>query len=549
MKNVGFVFATLLICIVAGDTLHAQIPRTLSYQGVLTDNAGKPRPDGNYTFKFCLYGSNSDGSPIWCETKSLPVKSGLFSTVLGEQTPFGAAVKFDKQYWLGIQVGNEPELSPRMALTSVGYSFSSLRADTAKIAIASIPSSSDTTWRANGGNVYRLNGNVGIGTASPQRKLQISEEDVAGISFEGFTASPNAGAIRFGDGTGWKLHIGRSRETSIGSLNSENAGVLMTIQDNGNVGIGTTSPGTKFHFVGDQAFFVGTASNGYAAMDVNNTGNGPIALFRGNGNVGIGTTSPSTKFHFVGNQAYFVGNASNGYAAMDVENTGNGPIALFRGNGNVGIGTTSPVTKFHFVGDQAHFVGTASNGNSALDVVNNGNGPLAIFRGNGNVGIGTLNPTSTLEIVGRTKTCVLEITGGCDLAEPFEMSESQPIPKGALVIIDEENPGQLKLSHQAYDKRVAGVVSGAGGINPGLTLTQEGVLEGGQNVALSGRVYALATAANGPIKPGDLLTTSEVPGHAMKATDRERWDGAVIGKAMSKLEKGEGLVLVLVNLQ
>lgn len=75
------------------------------------------------------------------------------------------------------------------------------------------------------------------------------------------------------------------------------------------------------------------------------------------------------------------------------------------------------------------------------------------------------------------------------------------------------------------------------------------MLEGGQNVALSGRVYALATAANGPIKPGDLLTTSEVPGHAMKATDFVRWQGAVIGKAMSSLENGEGLVLVLVNLQ
>jgi hypothetical protein len=174
---------------------------------------------------------------------------------------------------------------------------------------------------------------------------------------------------------------------------------------------------------------------------------------------------------------------------------------------------------------------------------------LVTFQGTGNVGIGTSSPTAKLEVAGRTKTCVLEITGGCDLAEPFEMSDSQPIPKGALVIIDEEHPGQLKLSQQAYDKRVAGVVSGAGGINPGLTLTQEGVLEGGQNVALSGRVYALATAANGPIKPGDLLTTSNVPGRAMKATDKERLDGSIIGKAMSSLEDGEGLVLLLVNPQ
>jgi hypothetical protein len=288
-------------------------------------------------------------------------------------------------------------------------------------------------------------------------------------------------------------------------------------------------------------------------MDVENTGNGHIALFRGNGNIGIGTTSPSTKFHFVGDQAFFVGTASNGSAAMDVDNTGNGPIALFRGNGGVGIGTTSPSTKFHFVGDQAFFVGTASNGSAAMDVDNTGNGHIALFRGNGNVGIGTTSPTTKLHVEGTTTTKVLAITGGADLAEPFEISESQPIPKGALVIVDDDpvqnGTGRLKLSHQAYDKRVVGVVSGAGGINPGLTLTQEGVMAGGQNVALSGRVYALAIAANGPIKPGDLLTTSDVPGHAMKATDRELWPGAVIGKAMSSLEKGEGLVLVLVNLQ
>jgi len=100
-----------------------------------------------------------------------------------------------------------------------------------------------------------------------------------------------------------------------------------------------------------------------------------------------------------------------------------------------------------------------------------------------------------------------------------------------------------------YGKGVIDIVSGAGGINPGLTLRQEGVMEAGQLVALTGKVYALATAANGPIKPGDRLTTSAVLGHCMKATDSSLCDGAVIGKAMSSLETGEGLVLVLVNLQ
>jgi hypothetical protein len=116
-------------------------------------------------------------------------------------------------------------------------------------------------------------------------------------------------------------------------------------------------------------------------------------------------------------------------------------------------------------------------------------------------------------------------------------------------VIDEAQPGRLKLSAQPYDTRVAGIISGAGGVNSGLTLSQQGVLEGGQNVALSGRVYALADATESPIKPGDLLTTSATPGHCMKATDRERAYGTVIGKAMSSLKEGRGLVLVLVSLQ
>jgi hypothetical protein len=162
---------------------------------------------------------------------------------------------------------------------------------------------------------------------------------------------------------------------------------------------------------------------------------------------------------------------------------------------------------------------------------------------------GYLSVQEDLTVGGKTTTGVLEITGGSDLAEPFSISGSTEIPKGALVVIDEKNPGQLKLSDQPYDNRVAGVVSGAGGLNPGLTLSQQGITNEGINVALSGRVYALADTSNGSIKPGDMLTTSSNPGYAMKATDRERSYGTVIGKAMSSLEEGKGLVLVLVTLQ
>jgi hypothetical protein len=144
----------------------------------------------------------------------------------------------------------------------------------------------------------------------------------------------------------------------------------------------------------------------------------------------------------------------------------------------------------------------------------------------------------------------ITIEGGSDLAEPFQITPTeQPVAEGDVVVIDDAQPGRLKLTDQPYDTRVAGVVSGANGIHPGIQMQQQGLLEGGRNVALTGRVYVQADASNGAIKPGDLLTTSATPGRAMRVTDHARAQGAILGKAMSALPEGRGMVLVLVTLQ
>jgi hypothetical protein len=151
---------------------------------------------------------------------------------------------------------------------------------------------------------------------------------------------------------------------------------------------------------------------------------------------------------------------------------------------------------------------------------------------------------------GVTHTRVLEILGGADLSERFDVTEEAAIEPGTVVSIDPAHEGRLTLSREPYDRRVAGIISGAGGVQPGLLLGQKGsVADGEHPVALSGRVYCRVTAANGPIRPGDLLTTSAVPGHAMRVEDHARAQGAILGKAMGSLEHGEGLVLVLVGLQ
>lgn len=151
-------------------------------------------------------------------------------------------------------------------------------------------------------------------------------------------------------------------------------------------------------------------------------------------------------------------------------------------------------------------------------------------------------------IDGRASVSVIEIRGGADLAERFNVGGDKAEP-GTLMVIDPQHPGQLTISRSAYDTKVAGIVSGAGDVKPGLTLHQQGVLEGNTEVAIAGRVYVKSIGSNGSIEPGDLLTTSDQPGYAMKATDPDRSHGAVIGKAMTGLKAGTGLVLVLVNLQ
>jgi hypothetical protein len=152
--------------------------------------------------------------------------------------------------------------------------------------------------------------------------------------------------------------------------------------------------------------------------------------------------------------------------------------------------------------------------------------------------------------VGKTATKTLQILGGSDLAEPFEtINPVESVEPGMVMVIDEEHPGKLKPSGSEYDPRVAGIVSGAGGIEPGVTLRQQGVMDGKTVIALAGRVYCKAEALSSPISPGDLLTTSQLAGCAMKASDEQRSHGSIIGKAMTGLKTGTGLVLVLVSLQ
>ncbi len=133
-----------------------------------------------------------------------------------------------------------------------------------------------------------------------------------------------------------------------------------------------------------------------------------------------------------------------------------------------------------------------------------------------------------------------------DCAEDFDVAEPG-IDGGTVVVINEA--GSLQSCRAAYDKKVAGVISGAGDFRPAITLGKQKSGGPRRPVALLGKVYCKVDAGYSPISVGDLLTTSPTPGHAMRATDPSQAFGTVIGKALRSLESGRGLVPILVALQ
>lgn len=136
---------------------------------------------------------------------------------------------------------------------------------------------------------------------------------------------------------------------------------------------------------------------------------------------------------------------------------------------------------------------------------------------------------------------------GADCAEEFDVVEFETIAPGTVLVIDDDS--KLRPCDKPYDRRVAGVVSGGNGSNPGIILDNNPAQDKRLPIALNGKVYCKVDAHFSPIEVGDLLTTSPVLGHAMKAEDPLKAFGAVIGKALRGLEAGRGLIPILVSLQ
>lgn len=243
---------------------------------------------------------------------------------------------------------------------------------------------------------------------------------------------------------------------------------------------------------------------------------------------------------------YYVGTTS-GDVAIRAESDGPGLEAL--------SGTDTGVLGFH--GDpalnettvaseagRAGVFGASEDGAGVLGYARSDDHP-AVFAFGGLLSI-ALGKEFAGEFRGDVKVTGDVLLAGADCAERFDVVDSTNVEPGSVLVIDES--GGLRLSDEAYDTKVAGVVSGAGQFRPGVVLDSRASSVGRLCVALIGKVSCLVDATHGPVAVGDLLTTSPTPGHAMRATDAKRAFGSVLGKALQPLERGRALIPTLVLL-
>jgi hypothetical protein len=215
----SFVAIMFLAVLAFVTTAMAQPPETVNFQGTLKTSGGMAVPDGNYNLTFRIYNQSVGGSPLWTEVQNVAVSGSLFNVILGLANPL--SLPFDEQYWLGIQVDVDPELTPRVPLTSVPYalnvadgkvvkSLNGLTDDVNILAGANINVSTmgqditisgtgaiaDNDWNVSGVDMTSIPpGNVGIGLM-PSTKL-----DVAGNIRAGTSTTDGSFLARTVDGT------------------------------------------------------------------------------------------------------------------------------------------------------------------------------------------------------------------------------------------------------------------------------------------------------------------------------------------------------------
>jgi hypothetical protein len=570
----------LLASVLLASVTRAQVPQVMHYQGRIL--VGNNNFNGSGHFKFALVDAigttlwNNDGTGIGM-VNNAPVADvtincdkGLYSVMLGE-TPAMIAIPISVfnnsdvrlRVWFSDNQNGFQQFVPDQRIASVGYAMMAAAVPDGAVTAAKLADGSITTIKIADATITtakiandavtstQLANDIDLGSTSQNGRLDVfrTTANTPAITLDGIN---NTISVFGDDGS----ELGRLWGISYGELSlRDSAGheIAARLTANGNGG------GRMFLY----------NSNGLtrALVSGENAG-GVITLYQADGS-GSGAVLDGNNGQGAGQLTLNQGDGQTGAVIYGDDGQGSGAISLRKTNGDVGARiyggpNNGSLLLYNNAGHLHTGIYSWENEEGVVSVRNRfGNETIYLWGRNsqdtagGQIGLKKNDGSQTITLnadhngEGRITTQVLQITGGSDLSEQFDVNAvHEALKPGMVVSIDSENPGQLRMASAAYDRTVAGVVSGAGGVKPGMLMGQAGsVADGKHPVALTGRVYCQVDASHGAIRPGDLLTTSATPGHAMKVADHNRAQGAIIGKAMTSLESGRGLVLVLVSLQ
>ena len=350
-----------------------------------------------------------------------------------------------------------------------------------------------------------------------------------------------------------------------------------TFPANGNVGIGTTAPGSELTMSNPTTNTFQILETGY------NTAAVPTTYSLGaNGSLVVGG---ALSVFSEGSPSY------RRYLDIIADGTGGGAGSVMRfftgnvapaermridQNGNVGIGTTTPGVGLHLYGsgasnksqirlqdsDSGGVTGYIQSYSGYLSLGESAGSATDLVLKSGKVGIGTASPSYKLDVAGQIHvstgvvypdgtqqtTAWTGVVCGGDYAESVDVTGDRThYAPGDVLVITPDAPGKFLKSAMSYSTLVTGIYS----TKPGTVGRRQTTPKSPDEVpmAMMGIVPTKVSAENGAIRPGDLLVTASKPGFAMKGTDLSRMLGAVIGKALGKLDSGTGVIEVVVTLQ